>query len=79
MGGFQIGEAGRGDSSAEAAYCEQIARDTGASRIYVYSTEEGEPADMYFACEYPGDEAGMLGSPFVHDPVLIYDDGRYLG
>jgi hypothetical protein len=77
MGGFQIGNE-QGDPAAEAATLEQLARGTGASRIYKYSMDEGEPASMWFTIEYPGDEEGLLGSPFVHHPVLVYDNGRYL-
>lgn len=56
----------------EDAYLEQFARSTGAYRIYKCKSDAGgDYTDYHHALDADG-EAGILGSPFIHDPVLVW-------
>jgi hypothetical protein len=60
-------------SLSEAERVKALAQSLGAYRIYKTATEEGGKYTDYYEVTSPDQEAGILGSPFIHNPVLVYD------
>jgi hypothetical protein len=56
----------------EDEYLEGFARETGAYRIYKCRSEPGGDFTDYHHAVDSDQEAGILGSPFIHDPVLVW-------
>ena len=67
-----------GDTEGETL--RRMADACGCKRIYKYANDFGDcviPTDYKrIFCDL--DEKDMFTSPFVHNPVLVYDDGRIL-
>lgn len=57
----------------EAERVKALARSLGAYRIYKTATEKGGKYTDYYEVTSPDQEASILGSPFIHDPLLVYD------
>jgi hypothetical protein len=66
----------RSPGLSEAERIRRLAESLGAYRIYkTCSDADGEYTD-YYEVTSPDQEAGILGSPFIHRPVLVYDHGQ---
>jgi hypothetical protein len=65
------------EGASETEKLEKFARSGGWARIYKYKNIEGGEYTNYKAIESAGDaqEQGMFQSPYVHDPVLVYERG----
>lgn len=63
---------------SEAERVRRLAEALGAYRIYKTAGDEGGEYTDYYEVTSPDQEAGILGSPFIHNPVLVYDHGQTL-
>jgi len=61
---------------------ENIAKSCGCRRIYKYANDFGDKKTHtdYKRISYPGDpqETALFNSPYVHNVVLVYDDGKLM-
>ena len=59
---------------------DNMAKATGCRRIYKYANDFGDKKTHtdYKRISRPGDpqETALFNSPFVHNVVLVYDDGK---
>ncbi|MGH2740866.1 MAG: hypothetical protein ACRDH6_10355 [Actinomycetota bacterium] len=63
------------EGGSEEEKLERFASEAGYWRIYKYKGSEGGDYTNYKAISHPGDpqEQAMFQSPYVHDPVLVYE------
>jgi hypothetical protein len=66
----------------EAETLSNLAKASGSHRIYRYANDYGDkvtPTD-YKRIRSPGDpqERALFSSPYVHNIVLVYDDGKIM-
>lgn len=66
---------GQYEGTSEAEKLEKFANSGGYWRIYKYKNSAGGDYTNYKVIAYDGDpqEQGMFQSPYVHDPVLVYE------
>jgi len=62
----------------EAETLQNMARAIGCSKIFKYKSLGSDVYDNYKRIETPSDELGLFTSPYVIDPVLVYDKGKFL-
>ena len=57
-----------------------MAKACGCQRIYKYANDYGDKKTLtdYFRVEKPGDDQSLRRSPYVHNIVLVYDNGVML-
>jgi hypothetical protein len=65
------------EGANESEKLEKFARSGGYERIYKYKNTEGGEYTNYKVISSAGDaqEQAMFQSPYVHDPVLVYEMG----
>jgi hypothetical protein len=66
--------------ATEAETLENMAKATGSRRIYKYANDFGDKKTHtdYKRIPYAGhpQETAMFNSPYVHNVLLVYEDGR---